>query len=180
MRVSIGADQAAPPGGLRQAAPAIGAGWAALALAAGVLAWAAVPLARPAGPDLAGFRRPAEGAAPGAGAGGSTGGPHGGLPVPRPPKVAPASALDVNQATVAELATLPGIGPALAARIVAHREAVGPFPRPAALRGVPGIGPKRYERLAPHLVVRTAAGAGAEAEGRPGAARAPQGEGDGP
>jgi competence protein ComEA len=180
VRDSLGADRAAPPGGLGKGAPALEAGWAALALAAGVLAWVVVPLAGVGGPDLASLRRPAEGGAPGGGAGGSTGGPQAGFPAPRPPKMAPASPMELNRATVAELATLPGIGPALAARIVAHRQAVGPFPRPAALRGVPGIGPKRYERLAPHLVVRAAPGAGPEAGGRPGAAGAPPGEGDGP
>ena len=41
------------------------------------------------------------------------------------------------------LQALPGVGPALARRIVAHREAHGPFRRPADLLRVPGIGAKR-------------------------------------
>ena len=159
-------------------APAL-AGWAALVLAGAVLAWAAAPLARPAGPDLAALRTLAEGEARGAGVGGGTGEGHGARPGPRPPKVAPAAPLDLNRATAVELATLPGIGPTLAARIVAHREAVGPFPRLAALRGVPGIGPVRYERLAPHLVVGPASSGGEAGRGRPRVTGAPEGEGDG-
>ncbi len=49
--------------------------------------------------------------------------------------------IDVNRATAAELAELPGIGPALAARIVAYREANGPFRTLDELTKVKGIGP---------------------------------------
>jgi competence protein ComEA len=49
--------------------------------------------------------------------------------------------VDINQATQTDLQTLPGIGPVLAARIVAHREANGPFPDVESLGDVVGIGP---------------------------------------
>jgi competence protein ComEA len=55
--------------------------------------------------------------------------------------------LNVNRATAVELEGLPGIGPALARRIVADREAQGPFATVAALERVPGIGPALVARL---------------------------------
>ena len=65
-------------------------------------------------------------------------------PVPKRPA---GSALNVNHATAIELETLPGIGPALARRIVADREAQGPFATIADLDRVPGIGPALMARL---------------------------------
>jgi competence ComEA-like helix-hairpin-helix protein len=58
-------------------------------------------------------------------------------------------ALDLNRATAAALDALPGIGPVLAGRIVAHRERLGPYRRPEDLLEVPGIGPRLLERLRP-------------------------------
>ena len=55
--------------------------------------------------------------------------------------------LNVNRATAVELEALPGIGPSLARRIVADREAQGPFAAVAALDRVPGIGPALLARL---------------------------------
>jgi competence protein ComEA len=46
----------------------------------------------------------------------------------------------VNSAGAAELERLPGVGPVLAERIVAHREAYGPFAAVEDLLDVPGIG----------------------------------------
>jgi competence protein ComEA len=56
--------------------------------------------------------------------------------------------LPLNAADAAELACLPGIGPALAARIVADRSAHGPFAEVQMLERVPGIGPARIAHLA--------------------------------
>lgn len=57
--------------------------------------------------------------------------------------------LNINAAGAEALQSLPGIGPALAARIVADREARGPFRTPEDLLRVPGIGPKRWEQIRP-------------------------------
>lgn len=57
--------------------------------------------------------------------------------------------VDVNRATTAQLESLPGIGPALAARIMAHRERNGPFRSPEELGEVPGIGAAKLDRLRP-------------------------------
>jgi competence protein ComEA len=57
----------------------------------------------------------------------------------------------VNTASKEELATLPGIGPALAAAIVRSRERGGPFRRVEDLERVPGIGPRTVERLRAHV-----------------------------
>ncbi|HEX7118245.1 MAG TPA: helix-hairpin-helix domain-containing protein [Longimicrobiales bacterium] len=65
-----------------------------------------------------------------------------------------AAVLDLNRATAAELESLPGLGPALAARIVAYRDSVGAFADVAELVRVRGIGPATLERLRPRLRVR--------------------------
>jgi competence protein ComEA len=58
----------------------------------------------------------------------------------------------LNAASAAELACLPGIGPALAARIVADRAARGPYGEVQALERVPGIGPALVRRVAPRAI----------------------------
>jgi competence protein ComEA len=59
----------------------------------------------------------------------------------------PASQVDVNRATAGELVALPGIGPALARRIVDHRSRHGPFRAPEELLAVQGIGPVLLARI---------------------------------
>lgn len=58
-----------------------------------------------------------------------------------------AGTVNVNTADAATLEQLPGIGPALAGRIVEHREQVGPYGSLADLDAVSGIGPAMMERL---------------------------------
>lgn len=53
----------------------------------------------------------------------------------------------INEASAAEIQTLPGIGPALAERIVAFRADHGRFRTLEDLTQVSGIGPKTLERL---------------------------------
>ncbi|MGI9179654.1 MAG: ComEA family DNA-binding protein [Longimicrobiaceae bacterium] len=61
----------------------------------------------------------------------------------------PSALLDLNRATAEELQRLPGIGPALAERIIEWRRAHGPFRTVQGLQKVPGIGARTLERLAP-------------------------------
>ncbi len=62
--------------------------------------------------------------------------------------------VDVNSASPALLTHVAGIGPKLAARIVAHRDTNGPFPNRMALKSVPGLGSKTFEQAAGFLRVR--------------------------
>jgi len=66
------------------------------------------------------------------------------------------SRLDLNRASADELESLPGVGAVLAQRMIAFRESVGRFQRIEDLRGVKGIGAKKYERLKSFVMVSTA------------------------
>ena len=59
--------------------------------------------------------------------------------------------IDPDEADPAALERLPGIGPALAKRIVAEREKGGPFGCAESLLRVPGIGPRILGRIRPYL-----------------------------
>ena len=76
------------------------------------------------------------------------------LPTPSGPAAGPPAApVDLNRAAAADLDTLPGVGPATAAAIIAWRQENGGFRRVEDLLEVPGIGPARLERLRPHVRV---------------------------
>ena len=59
--------------------------------------------------------------------------------------------LEMDRATASDWERLPGIGPSLAARIVADRAERGPFQTPEGLLRVRGIGPRTLERIRPYL-----------------------------
>jgi competence protein ComEA len=96
-----------------------------------------VPQRGAPGPNHGAPGAPATG---GAAAGGGTS--AGGAPV-----------VNLNSATVADLETLPGIGPALAQKIISYRDEKGGFRRIEDLLEVPGIGPKKFEELKTHVTV---------------------------
>jgi len=66
----------------------------------------------------------------------------------------PGSPVDLNTADATQLDALPGVGPATAAKIVADRQANGPFKTADDLGRVPGIGPKKLDQLKPLICVR--------------------------
>ncbi|MFH1842358.1 MAG: helix-hairpin-helix domain-containing protein [bacterium] len=63
----------------------------------------------------------------------------------------PASPLLINHCPAESLILLPGVGPTLAARIIASRQAAGAFSSAADLQRVKGIGDKISLRVAPYL-----------------------------
>ncbi len=63
----------------------------------------------------------------------------------------PTQLLDLNEATAEELECLPEIGPALAQRLLEHRETVGPFTGPEDVLAVSGIGVATYEAIRPYI-----------------------------
>ena len=65
--------------------------------------------------------------------------------------LAPGERIDVDAADALELTRLPRVGPALAQRMVAWREAHGPFGSLARLDSVPGFGPGLLTVVTPHV-----------------------------
>jgi competence protein ComEA len=59
----------------------------------------------------------------------------------------PAGPLNLNAATLAQLDTLPGVGPTLAQRIIDYREAHGGFKSVAELQQVSGIGDSKFAEI---------------------------------
>jgi len=62
--------------------------------------------------------------------------------------------VEVSTASPSLLTYVAGIGPKLAEKIVEYRDQNGPFPDRAALRKVPGLGPKAFEQSAGFLRIR--------------------------
>lgn len=85
-----------------------------------------------------GAAAPGTGAAAASGAAGAGGAAPGGVP---------AQPVSLSTATAAQLDTLDGIGPTLAARIIQYRDAHGGFRSVDELRQVDGIGDKRFAAL---------------------------------
>ncbi len=74
-------------------------------------------------------------------------------PSPRATSDEDTGPVNINRATVDQLATLKYIGPALAERIVAHRARHGAFRRPEDLQAVKGIGPRVIQANPGRIVV---------------------------
>jgi competence protein ComEA len=64
--------------------------------------------------------------------------------------------IDINKASAVELTAIPGVGNALAQRIVAFREKEGPFRRVEDLLKIKGIGEKSFQKMRPHVKVEKA------------------------
>ena len=73
---------------------------------------------------------------------------------PAPAASAPSDGrIELNTATEAELCLLPGIGPALAKRILEYRDVHGGFCSAGELTAVPGIGDATVAALKPYITV---------------------------
>lgn len=66
---------------------------------------------------------------------------------------APTRPISLNKASKNELLELPGVGPAVAHRIIADRREHGPFKHVEDLKRVKGIGSKKFEKLRKYLHV---------------------------
>lgn len=77
--------------------------------------------------------------------------------------------INLNTAPQVELELLPGIGPALAQRIIAHRTEHGPFKSIDSLDEVSGVGPKILARVRDRVTIGTDAEAGVSGSERRGA-----------
>ena len=76
---------------------------------------------------------------------------------PKPPSPAHTAVLDINRASAEEFEKLPGIGPKMAAQIVAYRAKHGPFRRVEDLLIIKGMGNKKWKALRPYVCVGCAA-----------------------
>ncbi len=104
-----------------------------------------------AGTGGAGTGGTGTGGAAGAGTGGAAG--TGAAPG-QGPAGTPGALLNLNTATAEQLDALPGVGPVLAARVVAWRTDHGPFTSVDELDAVSGIGPKMLANIRPLVTVR--------------------------
>ncbi|QGG95677.1 ComEA family DNA-binding protein [Actinomarinicola tropica] len=80
-------------------------------------------------------------------------GPDGGVPLAGTSGDGADAKVDVNRADATALEALPGVGPATASAIVAHREEHGPFRRVDDLLEVRGIGEAKLEAIRDLVVV---------------------------
>jgi competence protein ComEA len=70
---------------------------------------------------------------------------------PKPRQPTPIPIVDLDEAPIALIDSLPGIGPVIAERIVADRNQNGPFGSLEEFQRVKGIGPAMAQRLSPYV-----------------------------
>ena len=68
-------------------------------------------------------------------------------------KQPPAHPINLNTATLEQLEELPGVGPVTAKSIIDFRAKSGPFKRTEDLLAVPRISKKRFQKIAPYVIV---------------------------
>ena len=61
--------------------------------------------------------------------------------------------ISLNSATLEQLESLPGVGPAMASRIIEHRRMIGSFSDLSQLKDVSGIGDKLYAKISKDLTL---------------------------
>ena len=80
--------------------------------------------------------------------------------VTKPARATAASPVNLNTATAADLQTLPGVGKAMAARILEYRQKNGSFRKTEDLMNVKGIGEKSFLKLKPLVTIAKTTGQG--------------------
>jgi competence protein ComEA len=75
-------------------------------------------------------------------------------PAPKQTATATASApVNLNTATAEQLATIPGVGPKMAERIIEYRQKNGGFKKVEDLMNVSGVGEKSFLKMKPLITV---------------------------
>jgi competence protein ComEA len=73
---------------------------------------------------------------------------------PKPAATA-AAPVNLNTATAEQLATIPGVGPKMAERIIDYRQKNGGFKKVEDLMNVSGVGEKSFLKMKPLITVTT-------------------------
>jgi competence protein ComEA len=74
------------------------------------------------------------------------------VPAPKPTATA-AAPVNLNTATAEQLATIPGVGPKMAERIIDYRQKNGGFKKVEDLMNVSGVGEKSFLKMKPLITV---------------------------
>ena len=76
-------------------------------------------------------------------------------PAPKPAATA-AAPVNLNTATAEQLATIPGVGPRMAERIIDYRQKNGGFKKIEDLMNVSGVGEKSFLKMKPLITITAA------------------------